>query len=310
MNLRTNAKTRAIGAWIRWMVLPLLLGGATMALIAQTETRQWEINADPIFTHLAEDLLVIGTQAQSVRLRVVAATSTFENVKDRKTVCQFDLSGLGQGTHALRVGAADIRLPDGVSLLEPVTTILTIQLEKKITKTIDVLAELEGKPARGAAVVAVRLRPDRIQLTGTAAMLEDVDTVRTRPINLRNASESFKKEVPLDLPAALIVEPSSRIVVAEIDIQARLITRLLENIPITAKGKTTGYRIEPNGITLAISGPEAIVSEIETNPAFSVTIDLEGLTPGSHSLKAAIKLPIHTTLVQVTPERFSVTISK
>lgn len=281
-----------------------------MALIAKTETKQWVIDADVMFSHLAEDLLVMEAGGQSVRLRVVATPSTYENVKHSKAFCRFDLSGLDQGTHSIRVQAADIILPGGVSLLEPMTTILTIQLGKKITKTVDVLAELAGKPAPGVTVVAVRLRPDRIQLTGTAAMLEDFDTVRTRPINIKNASESFKKEVPLDLPAALIVQPSSRIVVAEIDIRQRLITRLLENISITAKGKATGYRIDPQGITLAISGPEAIVGRIESNPAFSVTIDLEGLTQGSHFLKAAIKLPLHTTLVQVNPELFSVTISK
>ena len=281
-----------------------------MALIAKTETKQWVIDANVIFAHLAEDLLVMDADGQSVQLRVVATPSTFENAKHRRAYCRFDLSGLGQGTHSIRVQAADIILPGGVSLLEPITTILTIQLEKKITKTVDVLAELAGKPAPGVAVVAVRVQPDRIQLTGTAAMIEDFDTVRTRPISLKNASESFKKEVPLDLPAALSVQPSSRLVVAEIDIRQRLITRLLENISLTAKGKASGYRIDPEGITLTIRGPEAIVGKIESNPAFSVTIDLEGLTQGAHSLKAAIKLPLHTTLVQVNPELFSVTISK
>ena len=290
--------------------MPILLGGATMALIAKTETKQWVIDAEAVFSHLAEDLLVLDADGQSVQLRVVATPSTFKNVKHNKSFCRFDLSGLDQGTHSIRVQAADIILPAGVSLLEPITTILTIQIDEKRTKTVDVLAELAGKPAPGVAVVAVRLQPDHIQLTGTAAMLKDFDTVRTPPINLKNASESFKKEVPLDLPAALIVQPSSRIVVAEIEIRQRLIIRLLENTSITAKGKTTGYRIDPEGITLAISGPEAIVGKIESNPAFSVTIDLEGLTQGSHSLKAAIKLPLHTTLVQVNPELFSVTISK
>jgi YbbR domain-containing protein len=186
---------------------------------------------------------------------------------------------------------------------------LTIRLETVSNKTVDVLAVLEGAVAPGFAVAAARLKPDRIRLTGTTAMLAPIDTVKTRPINLEGASESFKKEVPLNLPEAIIADPPSRIVVAEIEIRERLITRVLENIPVVAKGTRAGYRIAPQGITLIISGPEAIVSKIESNPTFSVTIDLEGLAPGSHALKAAIKLPVRTTLVQVTPELFSVTIS-
>jgi YbbR domain-containing protein len=257
-------------------------------------------------------MLIMDAKGRSVRLRVKATLSTFKTIGFRKPkpFCQFDLSGLGQGTHSLNVQGAHVILPDGVSLVGAITRALTIRLEKKIIKTVNVLAELKGDPAPGGAVVAVHLKPDRIRLAGTAAMLAGLDTVKTLPINLKGASESFKKEVPLDLPEALIVEPFSRIVVAEIDIGERLITRRLGNIPITAKGKTSGFRIEPTGITLAISGPEALVGEIESNPAFSVTIDLEDVAPGSHFLKAAIKLPLHTTLVQVTPELFSVTISK
>ena len=281
-----------------------------MALISKTEKKEWEIDAAAAFTNLAENLMVVDADGQSVRLRVSATPSTIEDAAILKPSCQFDLSGLSQGIHRLAVKTANISLPKGVSFLEPVTPTLTIRLGRKISKTVDVLAELEGEPAPGFVVAAVRLKPDRIQLTGTAAMLEGMDTVRTRPINLNAASESFKKEIPLNLPESVIVDPPSRIVVAEIDIQERLITRLLENIPLTAKGTANGYRIEPKGITLTIKGPEAIVRKIETNPAFSVTIDLEGLAPGSHALKAAIKLPLHTTLVHVSPELFSVTISK
>jgi YbbR domain-containing protein len=287
-----------------------LLGGTTLFLMRETETKQCEIDVDATFINLAQDLLVADTQQNSVRLLVSATPSTFNAAVSTKASCRFDLSGLDEGSHTISVQSAEISLPKGVTLLEPVTPTLTIRLEKMLSKTVDVLASLEGGPAPGFAVAAVRLKPDRIRLTGTASMLEGMDTVKTRPINLEGASESFKKEVPLNLPESLTVAPASRIVVAEIDIRERLITRVLQNIPVTAKGTTADYRIDPKGITLTINGPEAIVSKIESNPLFSVTIDLENLTPGPHSLKAAIKLPVHTTLVQVTPERFSVTISK
>jgi YbbR domain-containing protein len=308
MTLPAHAKKHTLGTWIRWIVLPLLLGAATMALIAKTETKQWEINVAATFTNLARDLMVVDAQQQSLRLRVSATPSSFKALESTRATCRFDLSGLGEGNHTIAVQSAGISLPKGVSLLAAVTPTLTIRLETMSSKTVDVLAMLEGAVAPGFSVAAVRLKPDRIRLTGTMAMLAPIDTVKTRAINLEGASESFKKEVPLNLPEAIIVDPPSRIVVAEIDIRERLITRVLENIPVVPKGTTAGHRIAPEGIALTISGPEVIVSKIESDPTFSVTIDLEGLAPGSYSLKAAIKLPVRTTLVQVTPELFSVTI--
>ena len=141
-------------------------------------------------------------------------------------------------------------------------------------------------------------------------MLAGIDTVKTRPINLEDASESFKKEVPLNLPDAIAVDPPLRIVVAHVKVRERIVTRVLENLPVSVKGMSAGHQIDPKTITLTISGPEAIVNIIETEPAFAVTIDLNGLTPGTHSLNAAINLPLRTTLVRVSPERFSVTINR
>jgi YbbR domain-containing protein len=177
-------------------------------------------------------------------------------------------------------------------------------------KTVDAVAVLEGSPAPGFAVVGVNLRPDRIVLKGPATMLADIETVKTHPINLEAASESFKKEVPLILPEAIAVDPPLRIVVAEVAVRERIVTRVFERIPVSVNGSSAAHQVRPETITLSVSGPEMIVATIESDPAFGVSVDLSGLMPGTHLLKATINLPIQTTLVQVSPEQFSVTIEK
>jgi YbbR domain-containing protein len=141
-------------------------------------------------------------------------------------------------------------------------------------------------------------------------MLTDMETVKTHPINLEAAAESFKKEVPLNLPEVIAVDPPLRIVVAEVTVKERIVTRVLEHIPVSVSGSSAAHQIRPETITLSVSGPETIVAAIESDPAFAVSVDLNGLTPGTHHLRATINLPIQTTLVQVSPEQFSVTIAK
>ncbi|MBC2742937.1 MAG: hypothetical protein HGJ93_07805 [Desulfosarcina sp.] len=304
------SKKHSLGTWIRWLILPLLLGAATVVLISRTDNQEVEIAIAVTFNNLADDLLLMDAPRQSVRLLVSGTPSVFETIDPKETACRLDLSGLGEGTHTISVRPADVGLPRGVSLLALLTPSLTIRLETVFQKTVGVVAVLEGNPAPGFAVATVTLKPDRIVLKGTATLLAGIDTVKTRPINLEDASESFKKEVPLNLPEAIAVDPPLRIAVAEVEVKERIITRVLENIPVSGKGTFTNHQIHPDVITLTVSGPEAIVNTIETDPEFTVTIDLNGLAPGSHSLKAAINLPVRTTLVRVSPERFSVTISK
>jgi len=301
---------RAHGTWIRWVILSLLMCAATVALISQTEKQEREIAIAVTFDNLADNLLLMDAPRHSVRLLVSDTASALQAIDTNQTFCRVDLSGLGEGTHTLTVRPANIGLPKGVALQALLTPSLTIRLETVSQKTVGVIAVLEGHPAPGFAVVAVSLQPNRILLKGTATMLAGIDTVKTRPINLEDASDSFKKEVPLNLPEAIAVDPPLRIVVAHVEVKERIITRVLENMPVSVKGTAAGLKIHPETITLTVKGPEAIVNTIETDPAFAVTVDIGDLPTGNHSLKAAINLPVRTTLVRISPERFSVTIIK
>jgi YbbR domain-containing protein len=304
----TNKRNQ--GAWIRWVTLSLLLGAATMALISRTEKQEREIAIAVTFNNLADNVLLMDAPRHSVRLLVSGTASTLHTLEAKNTSCRLDLSGLAEGTHTLTVRPANVSLPAGVTLKSLLTPSLTIRLETLSQKKAEVTAILEGQPAPGFAVAAVSLQPNRILLKGTMTMLADITTVDTRPINLEDASESFKKEVPLNLPEAIVVEPPLRFVVAHVEIKERIITRVLESIPVSVRGASAGFRIHPDAIALTVKGPEAIVKTIETNPAFGVTVDLSDLTTGSHSLKAVINLPVGATLVRVSPEHFSVTISR
>ncbi|WP_319521169.1 CdaR family protein [uncultured Desulfosarcina sp.] len=310
MTSSSPTQQRSTGRWIRWLVLPLLLGVVTLVMIVRTEKREMEIAIDVSFTHLADDLLIMNPSSQNVRLLVVSRSPGFDAAASTGISCKLDLSGLRAGTHKLAIEPSDVTLPKEVELKALLTPFLTIHLEPVVLKTVDVVAVLEGNAAPGYAVTAVKLEPDRVVLKGTAGSLADIETVKTHPINLEEAAESFKKEVPLNLPEAIAVDPPLRIAVARVEVTERIVTRVLENIPVTVKGASTEYRIEPQTIMLTVSGPEAVVNALESNTDFSVTVDLSGLAPGRHLLKAAIHLPVGTTLTRVDPEQFSVTINK
>ncbi len=305
-----STNKRKNGAWIRWVILSLLLGAATVALIARTEKQEREIAIAVTFNNLSDNMFLMDAPRHSVRLLVSGTAATLHTIDAKKTSCRVDLSGLGKGTHTLSVRPANVGLPAGVTLNSLLTPSLTIRLETLSQKTAEVIAILEGNIAPGFAVAAVSLQPNRILLKGTATMLADIKTVETRPINLEDASESFKKEAPLNLPEAIAIEPPLRFVVAHVEINERIITRVLESIPVSVKGASAEFKIHPDAITLTVKGPEAIVKTIETNPDFGVTVDLSDLATGSHALKAVINLPVRTTLVRVSPEHFSVTISQ
>lgn len=292
-----------------WLLLPLLCAVAVVVFVSMDQRREVELAVAVTVANLGDDLLLIDTPRPTVRLRVSGSVSAIEAIDSGQTACRIDLAGLGAGTHTIHIRPADVQLPKGITLESLLTPTLTIKLAPAVRKAVGVVAVLAGSPAPGYAVTNVVLKPDRIVIIGTADALDGIDTVRTRPIDLEGAAESFKKEVPLNLADTIRVEPPLRIVVADVRIHERVVTRVIENIPVSGEGATAEFQIHPQTISLTVSGPEAIVNAIETDPAFSVTIELAGLSPGVHRLKAAIHLPVQVSLERAVPEEFSVTIS-
>ena len=297
------------GLWCS--VLVLWMGVTSFAMITGPEEQkemEREISVSATFTNLAEDLLIIDAGSHLVTLLFSGPSATLNKMDPGEIACTVDLSGCKAGTHRVPIDPNGIDLPKGVSVKSLVTSALMVQLETASEKTVDVIAALKGQPAPGYTVENVTIVPERIKLKGTATILDEIDMVKTRTVDLANASDDFKKEVPLQLPEAIVVDPPLGIVVVTIEMTERIVTRVLGNVPVLGKGCFTGFRIEPANINLTVRGPELIVQAIESDLDFSVTIDLAGLPTGSHMLSATIQLPLRTTLVDAHPEHFSVII--
>ncbi len=97
------------------MILTLLLGAATVALISRTEKQEQEIAIAVTFNNLSDNMLLMDAPRHSVRLLVSGTASTLQTIDAKKTSCRVDLSGLGEGTHTLTVRPANVGLPTGVN---------------------------------------------------------------------------------------------------------------------------------------------------------------------------------------------------
>jgi YbbR domain-containing protein len=296
--------------WLRWLMIPPLVGAITVVLLSLSVKKEMVIDIAVEAQNLAADMTLMEMSRQSVKVVVSGTASALKAIGPENAACRVDLTTVGPGVHTVVIHPHNVVLPRRVTLIALLSKSVTVQLEALSRKTVNIVAQLEGKPAPGFAVGAVSLKPDRITLNGRAFQLEGIDTVKTRPIDLAGADESFKKEVPLDLAEAIETQPPRGLVLAQVDITERIVTRVIERIPIAITGMPASnlVQIRPDTITLTVSGPQNIVKRIEHHRGFAVSIDLRGLNPGSHTLMAAIELPVRTRLVKASPEKFSVII--
>ncbi len=90
-------------------------------------------------------------------------------------------------------------LVEGVTL-EPAITSVKVDISQVIfSKPVVVEPVLEGNPGEGYRVASVNVRPVTVVITGDAALISQLQTVRTKAVNIDGETEEVVKSVSLDL---------------------------------------------------------------------------------------------------------------
>lgn len=254
-------------------------------------------------------LTITGPPLKGIEVYVYGPKSAVRTLSDLKIRYMLDLSGVHVGINSIPINKERIILPEGLSIVKINPMFLTVTIENKIKKKLPVKIIFSGKPATGFTVAGAVAKPLSVILQGPESIIEPMDQVLTKPIEIKGLSESFKKEVALELVEDLEIISPSKIISAEISIEEKIVTQKFLNLQVEGKNTPFSYRITPPAITIEVKGPVHIIEKLHSEKWITVYVDLQGLPPGTYVKRATITLPVKTALIGVTPEMFTVNIS-
>ena len=172
------------------------------------------------------------------------------------------------------------------------------------------MISVSGRPAASFFIDDLIAKPATVMMCGPETILGAIDAVSTKPIDVNGRSESFKKETALDLKTGTDVCASSGIILAEIYIAEKEVTRRFEDIRVKGQNTPFNFSISPPTITIEIQGPQKIVEKLHPQKDIRVHVELKDLNPGVYVRRATIALPVKTSLVIVEPKLFTVKLAK
>ncbi|PIE61333.1 MAG: hypothetical protein CSA29_03765 [Desulfobacterales bacterium] len=272
------------------------------------------------FSNVPDDMVLTQSHTETIELKIKGTPDRINmlNIKrmrypaDLYTDLEFDPAGdsdsIEAGRYLLPIDPSRIPLDPGITILEILPSFLSVQLDRKITKTFRVTVPYFGKTAKGYMALAPCVNPPTVDLTGAQTMIENIEILRLKPVDLGNASESFKKEVPLDLDNPLLFPAARPMFIVTVPIKPRIGVKALENLAIELKHAPIGVSIEPSRIDIEIKGPENILANNTILDQIVVFMDLKGLKPGVYARHAYIHLPVELVLTKAVPQVFTVTI--
>jgi YbbR domain-containing protein len=255
-------------------------------------------------------LIVADMPFKSIEVRVRGLKSIIRALSRLKIRYTIDLSKANTGINAIVVRKDRIPFPKGVSILDINPDVITVKVEKEITKNLPVRISLIGKPAEGFSVVRTKADPASVMLRGPLATLGPMNEVSTRRLDITGLSGTFKKKVAIDLKENLRLVDSSETIVAHVVITERIVDKTFHGVPVIGKQTPYVYRITPPTIMIKVNGPSNLIEKLSEDSGIQAYIDLEGLNPGKYKRRATITLPVKTTLIDAKPEIFNINIAK
>ena len=294
---------------LKWLFLCFLLGICGFLLWPGLSLQETEIFIPVDSGQISAGLTITGPPLKDIEVHVRGSKSAIKTLSDLKPRYVLDLSEVNVGVKSIPINPDRIHLSRGITIIKTNPTFLTVRIANEIKKELPVKISFSGKPATGFLVAHALAKPLSVILRGPENILGTMEEVLTKPINIKGLSESFKKEIALDIVEDLEIIAPSEIILAEVFIEERIVTRKFYDIKVEGKDSPYVHSITPAAINIEVKGPVNIIEKLHAEKGIKVYVDLEGLKPGIYVRRAAITLPVKTTLIGVKPEIFTVKIN-
>ena len=212
------------------------------------------------------------------------------------------------GQYTIPVLEKRIKLPPQCEITDINPGFIVLTLEEKITRRFKVTVPYMGRPASGYTVLPAEAEPSEVDITGARSQINALKEVSTKPVDVAEAEDGFKKVLPLDLDMTSGVESSADNIKVFVPVQKKIIIKTFDNILVKTVNGAGKISILPDKIKIKVKGHSNLLNTASIRNQLNIFIDLKDLDPGVYVRRAVIQLPVGLILEDAVPELFTVKI--
>jgi YbbR domain-containing protein len=244
--------------------------------------------------NIADTLTVTGRVPTEAQIAVTGTRRDLLLMEFKKVAVSLNMSRVEAGRFSQRLSTSDVVLPSGIEplrvrIVSPLFVDVTV--EKLMTKRSRVAVTLSGGLPGDQLLNSVpEAAPAWVLARGPQSVVERLDRVPTKPIDLSKVRESGEREVEFDIDGmGVTCEPSKVRVGLFVSERG---TRVITNIPPTVlvDEPSVSAEVVPKTLTLTIEGPKALLGTLSSKDV-SILVDLSGKAPGSYLLAPEVIVP-------------------
>ena len=267
----------------------------------------------PLVVETSSTLVPASAYPQNVRIQLRGEDDGIKSIAENDIEAYVDLSRHEtKGTYRAPVqirkkgSALDVEpLEISVNPLE-----VSIQLDQKISKTLQVTADVRGKVASGFDMVSHSISPQEIIVSGPMGILENLLEIRTDPIDLDGRRTDFNVEVNIAKEYPFLALRGNGIALFHGLVRPSVPVRNIEGIPIVFDGLDPRFEADSGGRmgSVRIEGGQFELDDFVPDWDL-LSVDCSAVSqPGIYTLPVTVRLPDGIFLIRGEPEELGITV--
>lgn len=218
----------------------------------------------------------------------------------------------GTGSSTYRLTASLVSHQGGARVVRIEPDLVRLSLDREEDKTVPIHADIVGSPPEGIEVVNVQCTPASVVVHGPRQRMEQIDAIRSVPIDLEGRMRSFQLTRPLQAPSGTW---SARMEPGEVRVAVTLVERRSNRHlgqvrvrPLVGAGESAAMAIEPPQISVRLEGEVAVLEQVTPDQVLAF-VDCAGAQPGvPTNLLVRISPPVGLRAILVDPAEVRVTL--
>jgi YbbR domain-containing protein len=236
-------------------------------------------------------------------LEVVVAGAESKMARVKRTRVSVNLNGIRENfDQTLRVEALDEnnRKVEGVTV-SPDSVHITLPVSQQGGyRDVAVKVNIQGRVASGYRLTDISVFPPVVTVFASDPELVNTlpGVVETLPLELKSAKDDINTRVALNLPEGIsIVGEQTVLVQAGVSPIESSITLAGEKVEVVNLGDGLSAQVSPATVDVIVSGPLPLLDTL-TRQDVHVTVDLNGLGPGTYQIAAKVEILIADVVVE------------
>ncbi len=260
--------------------------------------------------NIPKKLTIANNIPKMVSVKIKGKYDVIQTVYPKLIIAYIDLKNAIEGKNRVYI-RTKLRKNKRIKIVNIVPETVEVYMEKVFRKEVPVSPTIINVPAEGYIKAGESFYPTSVIVEGPKSVVEKMEVIRTKPIDIGGVTGSIYKDVEFDIPDEFVRTVNYHTIKIEINIKQNFKTIIYNKFKVVIKNLNDKFRIENKESLFAkikIKGPESRLRQIRKAQDF-LTIDLRDIKkPGKYERTIRYKLPWNCSLIYIKPKKLRLNI--